>query len=481
MLIRGRRYCPLLLLVCVLLLGACSSANHLLDQEIPPVSYAPPTPDTWELPNGLRIFYVRDDELPTVRGTLFVRGGTVWQQPTELGQFSAMGSQMRQGGTIARDPDALDRELETLAASVGSSFGSEYGTVSFACLAADFGRVFKLFSDVVLHPRFDQQRLSLYQAQELEGIARRKEQPGTVINIGFLQLLYGDTPYGWVKLDKDVKALTRAKLRAAHRRLVVPQHSYLAISGAVDRSIVQQLVEKRFRDWKGKGMQLSPPPVDYTPKSGVYFIKSPFPQARISFGHLSVPRHTADHYAIRGFNTIFGEAADSRLFKRIRTELGLAYGVYGGIDPGLVRGTSSVAFPTRAEVTGQALVEALRVLQDTRRQPVQRVELESMKRSVANSYVFKFDSKHGLVRRAVLLKLLGYPDDYDETFLDRVSALKPEDVLEVARKRWRPDEFVVLVVGNEVAYDSVRSVMQDPPDVLRGYELTLRSFDQALL
>ncbi|MFO0006354.1 MAG: insulinase family protein, partial [bacterium] len=119
--------------------------------------------------------YLKDSELPVAQGQLIIRGGALWANQYPLGTTSAMGDVMRTGGAGDLSADALERELEKLAAGVSSSFSTEFGSISFSCLTSDLERVFKLFADVALRPRFEQDKLNLWKGQSLEGIRRRVE------------------------------------------------------------------------------------------------------------------------------------------------------------------------------------------------------------------------------------------------------------------------------------------------------------------
>ena len=152
-----------------------SAGNAILDSIPDPVSFEPLAPETWQLHNGLKVLFIEDREVPLVRGTLYLRGGSLWEK--QPGVVDAMGAQLRQGGAGDLSADQIDRELEKSAAGIGSDFSAENGTISFSCLSADLERIFKIFSDVVLKPRFEESRLLLWKGQTIEAIKRRRDDP----------------------------------------------------------------------------------------------------------------------------------------------------------------------------------------------------------------------------------------------------------------------------------------------------------------
>ncbi len=444
--------------------------------------FVPPEPARWKLSNGLEVIFLRDDELPLVKGRLMMRGGSLWADRYPLGTTSAMGEGMRTGGAGGLSADALDKELERLAAGISSSFSTEFGGVSFSCLTNDAERVFELFSDVVMRPRFEGDRLALWKGQALEGIRRRVEDPSTVASIAFTQIVYGDTPYGRVSRSRDISAIQRTHLLELHRHLVRPDGALLVVTGKIEQAKVAELAERYFGAWAPRGEALPPaPPVDHEPKPGIYFIGLPFAQASVKFGHLGVARFTPDYPAIDVFNEVFGSGGfGSRLMKRVRTELGLSYGVYGGIAPGRVRGTNYVFVQTKADSTGAAVNESIRELERLQQEAPSVDEVAEKKLAISNSYVFNFGSQDEIAGRLASHELLDYPKDYDKTYLGKVQAVGPAEVQAVAASRWQPSKLVIVVVGNDASYAALEKERANAASRLAGFDLVKLSFSEAV-
>lgn len=445
-------------------------------------SYTPPRPEEWVMPNGLRVMYLHDPELPLVRGGLLIRSGTLWESPERWGAIGALGVQLRQGGAGSLGADALDRRLEELSAGVSSSAGGESLNVSFRCLSSDLDTVMGIFADVVRRPRFEEARLNLWKGQNLEGIRRRIDEPSVVAGLALGELLYGWTPYGRYLLEEDVRGLSRNDLVSLHKKAIVPDGAILTVIGAVERDEVERLLGRHFGDWLPSGAEPpTVPPVEATPTPGVYFVRLPFVQATIYLGQLGVPRLTEDYIEIEGFNELFGASGfGSFLMQRIRSELGLAYSVYGGIIPGPVKGKNVIALQTKAESSGTAIIESLRVLGTMQRDLVAEEKLVEAKRSITNSFIFRFDTLDDALNRRALQEYLKYPSDYDSTYLPKIARLTPEAIRQTAERRWERSKFVIVVVGDDTAYASVRDALASGAPEVAGFTLREVSFDGKL-
>ncbi|NCV14419.1 MAG: insulinase family protein, partial [Betaproteobacteria bacterium] len=162
--------------------------------------------------------------------------------------------------------------------------------------------------------------------------------------------MYGDSPYGRVSLERDVSSLSRDILGSLHRKFVRPDGAILVVTGRIEQEKVEELVRAHFSSWEPRGELLPPaPPAPEDPAPGIYFVTLPFAQATVKMGQLGVPRLTPDYPAIEMFNEVFGSSGfGARLMQRVRTELGLSYGVYGGIAPAVVKGTNYIFLQTKS-------------------------------------------------------------------------------------------------------------------------------------
>lgn len=447
-----------------------------------PTEFSPIKSEQWKLNNGLTVYFYQDPELPLVQGSLVIRGGTIWEPAERSGAISAMGSQLRLGGAGRWSADEMDLELEKLAATISTSFGEEYGSVSFQSLAADFSTVLGMVADVVQRPRFESDRFNLWKGQAIESIRRRKDDPTTIAAVSFGQLLYQGTPYSRVVTSDDVKKLTIEDMIEMQRQFVRPDEAIMVITGNVTRGEVEQRIAEQFAEWDARGSVLSSPPaISHEAERAIYFVPGDFQQATIYMGHLGVPRLTEDHHALEAFNYVFGTGGfSSRLMQSVRSAAGLAYVVYGGVFPGVAKGKNAIVVQTRADATPRAIETSVGVLRTLQETPVQAEELLESKRALQNSFVFKFDSISEMVQREATLKMLGYPDNYDAQYLHNIEMLSAEDLRAAASRRWKLGNFVVVVVGNETAYTALQQAINGASPFFENMKLHRASFQEKL-
>jgi len=186
------------------------------------------------------------------------------------------------------------------------------------------------------------------------------------------------------------------------------------------------------------------------PKPGVSFIdKEDVNQSNIEIVGLGVDRHNPDVPSIAIMNEILGGGFASRLFQKVRTELGLAYAVGGGLSFAYDHpATFRVMAMTKSVSTVDATKAAQAEIAGLTTKPFTAEELARAKDNLLNSFLFRYDTREKVLSARVLLEFYGYPADYLETYKAGLEKVSVADLDRVAKKYIHPEKMAVLVVGN---------------------------------
>lgn len=413
-----------------------------------------------ELPNGLRLFLVEDPEFPTIDVWAMVRTGSVFEPADKIGLAAITGQVLRTGGTATKTGDEIDRELETLAARVETSIGQTSGTLSVSCLKEDIDKALAILADVLMNPAFRQDKIDLANLQQRTGIARRNDDIGGITRREFNKLIYGkDSPYARHAEYATIDAVTHDDVVAFYKSYVHPNNTWMAVWGDFKAKDMLAKIKAALGKWpKGKPSQASWPAVAYQEKYTVNFIDKPdVNQSNIMLGHIGGLMNNSDYPALSVMNFIL---SFERMFKKLRTDEGLAYNVWGSYGAGYVNpGVFSCGIQTKSQSTVYAIDLMLKELKRITEQEVTDEELAKAKDGYLNSYVFNFDSRSQIVNRMMMYAYFGYPLDFSEKIKQGVEKVGKSDVLRVAKKYLRPDKVQILVVGKKEDFDKPLSTL----------------------
>ena len=365
--------------------------------QAPPLhAFHPQQPRRVALPNGMVIFLQEDHELPLIRGTTQIRGGSHLEPAEKIGLVNIYGQVWRTGGTKSQTGDQLDDYLEAHAAKVETQGGADFTAVTWDCLKDNFDDVFKVYLELLREPEFREDKLPLAKNQMNTSISRRNDNPFEIAFREAAKLVYGaDSPYARVPEYATVAAVTRDDLLNWHQRFVHPNNIILGVVGDFDSSKMEAKLREAFGSWP----QGEPAPkIEASfkgPKPGIYFVpKDDVTASTVQMVDLGTRRDNPDYYAIDVFNQFFGGSLSSRLFNNIRSKKGLAYAVGGGIGTDYDHPAISRLFlGTKSKTTAAALDAFNEELDALKTNPATPEELTKAKESILNSFVFRFDSK----------------------------------------------------------------------------------------
>ena len=437
--------------------AALGQATSIKDIKTPPMrSFSIPQPKRIALPNGMVIFLQEDKELPLIRGTATIRGGSRDVPADKAGLLGIYTSAWRTGGTASKTGDQLDELLEARAARVETGGGVDTTNVSLDILKGDLDTVFPIWVDVLRNPAFRQEKIDLAKTQANTSISRRNDEPGGILSRESTKLGYGpNSPYAQQAEYATIASITRDDLLAFHRKTVHPNNIIISFIGDFDAGKMEKRLRDTFGSWT-KGPQVTKPDAPLaTAKPGLYFVsKEDVTQGNIAMVHGGTTRDNPDYYALVVMNEIFSGGFSGRLMQSLRSQRGLTYGVGGGVGanwdyPGLFRMTMA----TKSETT----LESVQALKDEANKlitaPVTDAELSLAKESILNAYVFTMDTRAKALAQQVQLELYGFPADYFQKYPSQIEKVTREDVQRVAKKYVNPNQLAVLVVGNEKKFE----------------------------
>ncbi|HVP36385.1 MAG TPA: insulinase family protein [Terriglobales bacterium] len=415
------------------------------------------------LPNGMIVFLAEDHQLPIIGLSAKIRTGSVFEPADKIGLASITGMVMRTGGAGSRTGDQIDDELERLGASVETYIGGTEGGASMSVLKEDVDKGLSILADILMNPKFDQDKIDLAKVQQKSVISRRNDQVGEIADREFNKLIYGaQSPYARVPEYTTIDNISRDDLVAFHKKYFHPNYTIIGVWGDFNTRDMLQKIKKAFANWKPEKVQgLEFPKVDYKYHSSVNLVKKDdVNQTNIYLGHIGGLMNDPDYPAISLMNMIFGGSFASRLFVKVRSEEGLAYHVSGSYNFDFAYPDAFyVLCQTKTESTVKAIKYMVEETKKLTQEEVTDEELNRAKEYYLNSFAFKFDTKDKVVNRMMTYEYYGFPPDFTQTTRDKIEKVTKADILRAAKSHLHPDQLVILAVGKSQDFDQPLSVL----------------------
>lgn len=446
-----------------LVIGASAAAS--VQAQFPSEPPSPGAPRDFRVPeatrftldNGLEVALVAWGNMPKVRVTLSVRTGNAFEKADEVWLADLTGDLMREG-TATRTATQLSTEAARMGGDLSISVGVDSTSIGGDVLS-EFGPEFtRLVADVVRNPKFPESELPRLKANLSRNLAVSLSQPQQLALQKFRAVLYGDHAYGRVfPTDEMIAGYTLPQVEQFHASTYGAARSRLYVVGRFDAAAMEAAIRKAFAGWtKGTAPAAEPP----KPSSvrAVHLIDRPdAPQSTIVLGIPTIDPSADDFVALTVMDALLGGAFASRITRNIREDKGYTYSPYSEISSRYRDAYWAQNADVTTEQTGLSLKEIFAEIDRLQAQPPDAKELAGIQNYLAGTYVLRNSSRGGITAQLQYVDLHGLPASYPNTYVQKVYAVTPQQVREVAKKYLKDDEATIVVVGDrKVIEDQVK-------------------------
>jgi len=403
------------------------------------------------LPNGLGVWLVPLPGRELVSVHLLTDAGAASEDEAQAG-VAALTAQVLVTGTRTLDAAAFAEATERLGIEVGSESAWDSARAGFTALGAHLDAGLGLLAEMVTDPRLDAGEFDRLRAERLNDILQARAEPGRLADERFLGQVFADgVPYGRLSAGRPetVEALTVESVRDFHASRYAPGVADVIVAGAFDPDDALAAVERHLGGWAGTGPgHRTIQPRQRGSRRVVVVDRPGSVQSELRVGHLGIDRHDGRYFPAMVMAALLGGVFGSRLNRRLREELGYTYGARCAFDPRRAVGPFTATAAVQTEVTADAVRELLAQLDGIRDAPPGDGELREVRDFLVGVFPLRFESTAGIAAAIEPLAVYDLPDDWWHAYRSRLEAVTPADVQSVARELIRPDDALILVVGD---------------------------------
>jgi zinc protease len=406
------------------------------------------------LANGLQVWVVPRDGVPRVDMVLAVRDAGYGADDAAHPGFADMLAGLLNEGTAKRDSRAIAELAQGLGGSVAAGASADGMLVSANALASQAAPMMALLAEVARSPSFPAKEVTLAKANALQSLRAAETQPRFRAERALGQAIYGEHAYGHIQpTAASINGTDEALLRLEHAKRFRPEHALLVIAGRIKEADAMKLAQQAFGDWKASG-----PAAPETPKAPasakparILLERGGSVQSTLRLGSPGIAATAGDQVPLRLASTILGGGFSSRVNIKLREEKGYTYGASAGArllrEGGSIIGGADV----RNEVTGAALTEYFNEYKRIGSELVTPAEMQMHKRYVAGNYLLSNQMQRAVAATLAGNWLVGLPAEYLAQYVPMIEKVTPEQVRDVSKKYFAPENQSIVVVGDSKA------------------------------
>lgn len=413
--------------------------------------WAPPTVQTWTMPNGIAVWYLEQRQAPLLSMRIVLPHGAS-TDPTGKEGTTALMVDMLDEGAGDRDALTLSEAFQRLAADYGAAPGTDTIGFDMNLLADTLEPALALLSDVLRRPTFPTAEFDRRKAQSIARAMASEANLAAAASRVRRRVLFGAgyAAYPPSGIKTTLEAVTLDDVKAQYAALVQPQGAKIIAVGAVDRKTLEAALTKAFGDWSGTPSATVRPVEKNTLEHGIYFVDYP----GSAQSQLMVARHSAgadakDYFECLAFNRSLAGSFMGRLNLNLREDKGYTYGARGGFTRMAQAGYYAMSAKVKRDTTRASVDEMLKELADiTGKRPLSAKEHEEAVAGMLKSFPGRFEAMGSVASQLSWTAGSGYPADWLQKWPGRVAGVTLAQAQAKAGEYTTAKDFVIIIAGD---------------------------------
>jgi zinc protease len=404
-------------------------------------------PQLHVMSNGTKVVLVPDRRLPMIYASAVFRGGTLYETAENSGIHRLL-TQVMPKGTKTRSAEQIAEQIEGIGGMLFVESGFNTMRIAASSLVEDFSDAFAVMMDVAVNPVFPTESTERERDSHIAAIRAEKAQPQSIARNLLRAEIYGDHPYGLNPLGREetVLQITPADLVGKHRACFIRPSAVFGFCGDFESERILEMIEQAAQDLpEEKSLPQPFVSVQSDFKSRLVTSYEGRHQAVVCVGYLACTIESPDRIGLEILDEAAGDSS-SRLFVKVREELGLAYSVGSSLFLGIAPGIFSLHAATAPEKVEQVVEIMASELERLCKHGLEPEEFERAKTRTLSQLAFQLQNMDSYAHSVAFNELYGLGYDYVHRRRKKIESLTIDSVNEVTRKYLMDKPAITVIV-----------------------------------
>lgn len=399
------------------------------------------------LDNGVRIVYEEIPYLRSVSVGIWVAAGSRYENEFNNG-ISHFIEHMMFKGTSNRTAKEIAESMESIGGQINAFTGRECTCYYAKALDEHINAMIAVLADIFFNSLFSESVLDIERSVIFEEIGMYEDTPDDLAHDLLSKTVWPGNPLGLPILGsaKCLNNISRDTIIGYMKDNYLPHRTVVSVAGNFKEDSLLEELEKRFGNWKpAKGDKNNIIPTQY--KRGFKIKEKSIEQVHVCMGMQGVSHGDDNLYSLLAVNNVFGGTMSSRLFQKVREELGMAYSVFSFPASFIDNGLYTIYAATNPMNLKDVITAIIGEMRKMISEGITPDELARAKEQLKGSFILGLESTGGRMNSIGKSELLlGYIKTPDE-ILEKIDSITMEQADEIIRTYYKPEEISVAIVG----------------------------------
>ncbi len=399
--------------------------------------------------NGLRVVTVPMKDNPTVTVLVLVGTGSDYE-PKEINGISHFLEHMCFKGTIKRpNSKVISHELDSLGCQYNAFTGSEYTGYYAKGDSKNFKQMFDVVTDIYLNSTFPESEMEKEKGVIVEEINMYEDMPASHVQDLFSEVLYGDQPSGRSTLGskENIYKMVRDNFVEYKKTHYVSENTVVIVAGNITNDEVYKEVDKYFKDVPVTKTGKKPKTKDSQDKPNVLVKYKDTDQTHFVLGVRTFDIFDKRNTAFSLLGAVLGAGMSSRLFTKLREEMGVAYYVRAFNQASLDHGSFQISAGVNNSRTEEVIKEILKECNKLINEKVGINELEKVKSLIIGNTKMSLEATDDIANYYGSQELMKKEIKTLEEKIKEIKAITAEDIQKMAKLILKDNNLNLAIIG----------------------------------
>jgi len=393
---------------------------------------------------------------------VFVNTGSLYEKPAENGLAHFL-EHLCFKGTPTRSRIDIMNTLDGMGAETNAFTSHEYTSYYAKAPSKHFDTVIDIISDLYLNPTIPEAEMETERGVILGEIDMYEDLPMREVPYILNELLYGDQPAGWRILGPKsiIKSVQRSEILKFRSRWYQASNTMIVVAGPHTHAEVTAKVKKLFKDIESEPVKTRSKIRLTAKESSIRVKEKQCDQAHLVVGFPTFGANHDERSALSVLGALLGNGMSSRLFNRIREQMGAGYYVRSDFEQFRETGYMAVLVGTEAvrvpEVLSAILDECMKIFTEE----ISKEEFKKAKNIITGRAVMGFEGSDAYTNYYGALYSLGLPFETPAQHLKEIQSVTIEQVQKLAKKIFKLENTYVAAVGKGISEKDIEKVLKN--------------------
>ncbi len=413
------------------------------------------------LANGMRVITIHMKDTPTVTVLAMVEAGSKYE-PKDINGISHFLEHMVFKGTAKR-PSALSisKELDSIGSQYNAFTSEEYTGYYAKSAPKHVGALLDVVSDIYLNPAFDEKEMQKEKGVIIEEINMYKDLPHRHVQEIFMELMYGDQPAGWTITGprENISKMKREDFVSYRGKHYVAEATTVIVAGNFDQKNVEKLIAEKFGPISNAKKHKKVKTADTQTEPKILLDVRKTDQAHLVLGVRGFKAGSKENPTVRMLNAVLGAGMSSRLFQKLREEMGVGYYVRSSYDTYTDHGIFSVSIGadvTRVEEVVKAIIVELKRFTT---ELVSKEELLKTQEYIIGMMLLGLESSDSIAEFYGYQEIMRQPLKMPNDLIKEIRKVTPEDICKMAKRIFITKNLNLAMIGPAVDEKKLKDLL----------------------